>query len=272
MLPNFPSHSDLCKIVVLNPKGGSGKSTISTNLAGYLASQGHRAALMDFDPQGSSMRWLQLRSNEYPAIHGIKAFEHDDTVTRSFKLRVPTEIRFLIIDTPAAISGHELIGFTRGVHAILLPVLPSDIDIHAASRLIRDLLLVAKVSRRMGRLGVVANRVRENTLGHRKLIRFLDHLSINTVGELRDSQNYVHAAEQGIGIHEMPRSRVQKDIERWQPILSWLETRLDSPITERDLHDPSGPVLPVAQSELKFERDRDLPGQLVADYAESLTD
>ena len=233
---NVPGHPDLRKIVVLNPKGGSGKSTLATNLAGYLAIAGHPTALMDFDPQGSAMRWLQNRSEERAEIFGIPAFNHDETVTRSWRLRVPYEIRYLVIDTPAALPIHELIQFTRGVHAMLVPVLPSDIDIHAASRLIADLLLIAKVSRRMGRLGVVANRVRENTLGYRKLSRFLDALSISAIGELRDSQNYVFAAEHGMAIHEMqPPSRVQKDIERWIPILAWLEERLDTPLTARDM-------------------------------------
>ncbi len=233
---NVPGHPDLRKIVVLNSKGGSGKSTLATNLAGYLAAAGHPTALMDFDPQGSAMRWLQNRSLERPQVFGIPAFDHDDTVTRSWRLRVPFEIRYLVIDTPAALPVQELIQFTRGVHAMLVPVLPSDIDIHAASRMIADLLLIAKVSRRMGRLGVVANRVRENTLGYRKLSRFLDALSLSSIGELRDSQNYVFAAENGLSIHEVqPPSRVQKDVERWIPILAWLAERLDTPLTPRDL-------------------------------------
>ena len=235
---NIPGHPDLQKIVVLNPKGGSGKTTLATNLAGYLAAAFHRAALIDFDPQASATRWLQLRPGERPEVFGISAMDHSDTVTRSWRLRVPSEIRYLVIDTPAALPVHELIQFTRGAHAILVPVLPSDIDIHAASRLIANLLLVAKVSRRMGRLGVVANRVRDNTLSYRKLSRFLERLSIATVGQLRDSQNYVHAAERGVSVLEMPAYRVRKELERWEPLLAWLEQRLATPLTARDLHRP----------------------------------
>jgi chromosome partitioning protein len=250
MLPNIPGHHELRRIVVLNSKGGSGKSTIATNLAGYLADRGQRVALMDFDPQGSAMRWLDLRSGMRPDIYGIKGFEHDDTMTRTYQLRVPRDIRYLVIDTPAAIPVQEMIGFTRGVHAILLPVLPSDIDIHAASRLIAKLLLVAKVSRRMGRLGVIANRVRENTLGYRKLVRFLDRLSISAIAELRDSQNYVHAAEHGLGIHEMQRSRVSKDTERWNSLIGWLEERLATSLTQRDLYQPAAATaMPAAKPE-----------------------
>ena len=238
MLLNIPGHPDLHKIVVLNPKGGSGKSTIATNIAGLLASKGYPAALRDWVPQGSAIRWLQNRPDRLQPVYGIAAYVHDDTVTRTWQLRVPHHIRHLIIDTPAALPVQDLIDFTRGAHAIFVPVLPSDIDIHAASRLIADLLVVAKISRRMGRLGVVANRVRENTLGYRKLMLFLEHLSISVVGELRDSQNYVYAADQGTSIPEMQISRVRKDLASWKPISAWLEERLKTQLVARDLFQP----------------------------------
>lgn len=239
---NVPGHRELRKILVLNPKGGSGKTTLAINVAGYLVSQGRTVALMDFDPQGSSIRWLRNRQPTLPSIHGIAAYERNPSVTRSFQLRVPLEVRYLVVDTPAAMTTPALTEYTPGAHAILVPVLPSAIDIHAASRLIADLLLVAKVSRRMGRLGVVANRVRENTLGFRKLMAFLDRLQIPIVGALRDSQNYVHAAEEGVSIHEMLPSRVKKDVVSWLPLTSWLEMRLNTPLTERDLRRPGDPV------------------------------
>jgi chromosome partitioning protein len=239
MLPNIPSHPDLRKIVVLNPKGGSGKSTVATNLAGCIASSGHPIALMDYDPQGSAMRWLQNRSPGQAEIHGIAAYQKDNSMTRSWQLRVPDGIRHIVIDTPAALQVQDISEFTRGAHAILVPVLPSDVDIHAASRLIANMLIVAKVSRRMGRLGVIANRVRENTLGYRKLRNFLERLSISVVGELRDSQNYIHAADQGLSVREMPKSRTQKDQDSWNSIIAWLEQRLETPITPRDLFGPT---------------------------------
>lgn len=250
-----PSHSDLKRIVVINPKGGSGKSTLATNVAGFLSASGCPVALMDFDPQGSALRWLQNRSNERPEVFGISACEHDTTMTRSFQMKVPHHIRHLVVDTPAALQAPELAEFTRGAHAILVPVLPSDIDIHAATRLVSDLLVIAKVSRRMGRLGVIANRVRENTVGYRKLMRFLDRLSIAVIGELRDSQNYVHAADQGIGIHEMRASRVRKDLESWVPIGEWLEVRLKTALTVRDLLKP-GDAAPVIRVTADQQADR----------------
>lgn len=242
MIIRVPSHPDLRRIVVINPKGGSGKSTLATTLAGYLSSTGHPAALMDFDPQGSALRWLQNRPDDRPEVYGISAHEHDTTMTRSFQMRVPHRFRYLVIDTPAALQTADLVEFTRGAHAILVPVLPSDIDIHAATRLVSDLLIVAKVSRRMGRLGIVANRVRENTVGYRKLRKFVDRLSIAVIGELRDSQSYVHASDRGLGIHEMQPSRVRKDIDSWAPVITWLESRLATELTPRDLFQPEKPA------------------------------
>jgi chromosome partitioning protein len=238
MTLNVPGHRDLKKILVLNPKGGSGKTTLAINLAGYLAATGRAPALMDFDPQASSTRWLARRPKGAAPIYGIAAWERPTGVTRSFQLRVPPDIRHLVVDTPAAMLTPQIRDFTPGAHAILVPVLPSAIDIHAASRLIADLLLVAKVSRRMGRLGVVANRVRENTLGFKKLMSFLDRLQIPIIGALRDSQNYVHAADEGISIHEMHSSRSRKDLVSWLPLTSWLEQRLNTPLTGRDILDP----------------------------------
>ena len=251
MLLNFPCHPDLKRIVILNPKGGSGKSTLATNLAGFLASTGHPSALMDFDPQGSAMRWLQNRSSSHAPVYGIAAYERNENVTRSFRLQIPRHIRHVVIDTPAALEIQDLSEFTRGAHAILVPVLPSDIDIHAVSRLMAELLIVAKVSRRMGRLGVVANRVRDNTLGYRKLTRFLKRLSIVVAGELRDSQNYIHAADQGVCIQEMQPSRTVKDLESWKSVTAWLDGRLNTELTPRDLFQPE-PVAPApAQSDIQ---------------------
>lgn len=231
---NVPGHPELRRIVVLNPKGGSGKSTLATSLAGYLVATGKTAALLDFDPQGSTIRWVRRRPEGRPAVYGISASEQPAGVTRSFHLRIPHEYRHVVIDTPAAVPSSQLASFTSGAHAILVPVLPSQIDIDAASRLVADLLLIAKLSRRMGRLGIVANRLRDNTVAFRRLMSFLDRLSIPVVATLRDSQNYVHAAEEGLSIHELPASRVRKDLVSWLPLTRWLESRLETPLTARD--------------------------------------
>src|SRR5215469_2993451 len=210
------------RIVVLNPKGGSGKTTIAINLASYLAAQGHTPVLMDFDPQGSSVRWVKKRKPEQPHVHVIAAFEKDSRTTRAFQLRVPDLATHVIIDTPAALEARQLPEMTRDADKILVPVLPSDIDIHTCSRCIRDLLLVGKVRREDDRIGVIANRVRRNTLTYQSLIRFLHTLGIPIVATIRDSQNYVRAAELGVGVHEMKSYVAHDDVEQWMPLINWL--------------------------------------------------
>jgi chromosome partitioning protein len=135
---------------------------------------------------------------------------------------VPEETTHVVIDTPAALPGQELPAMTRDAHKIIVPVLPSDIDIHACSRCIRDLLLIAKIHRDDDRIGVVANRIRRNTLIYQSLIRFLHTLHIPIVATIRDSQNYVRAAELGVGVHEMKRYIAQEDTEQWLPLIDWL--------------------------------------------------
>jgi chromosome partitioning protein len=210
------------RIVVLNPKGGSGKTTIAINLASYLASRGQVPVLMDFDPQGSSLRWVKKRKPAQPPVHVIAAFEKDSRTTRAFQLRVPEEATHVIVDTPAALEARQLPDMTRDADKVLVPVLPSDIDIHTCSRCIRDLLLVAKIRRDEDRIGVIANRIRFNTLTYQSLLRFLHTLGIPIVATIRDSQNYVRAAELGVGVHEMKRYVARDDVEQWVPLLEWL--------------------------------------------------
>jgi chromosome partitioning protein len=227
------------RIVVLNPKGGSGKTTIAINLASYFASRQQSPVLMDYDPQGSSLRWVKKRLPDQAPIHVIAAFQTDSRTTRAFQLRIPDNATHVIVDTPAAVESRHLPEVTRDAHKIIVPVLPSDIDIHTCSRTIRDLLLIAKIRREDDRIGVVANRIRRNTLTYQSLIRFLQTLGIPIVATIRDSQNYVRAAELGIGVHEMKSHLVREDIEQWQPLVEWL----DKPSST---HEPAaGPTAPA---------------------------
>ena len=235
----FKGSANLHRIVVLNPKGGSGKTTLAFNLAGYIASTGHKVALVDMDRQGSSTRWLQNRPSELPHVHGISVIYSGPDASGDRCIVVPEDINYAVIDAPAGLAGHQLIDYTCGAHATLVPVLPSDLDVHAASRLISDLLLVAQVSRRNGRLGIVANRVNERTVAYQQLTSFLNRLSIAVVGILRDTQNYTRAASSGLCIHEMQPSRVNKDLAQWETVTQWLEGRLAMPLTPRDLLRPA---------------------------------
>ena len=236
---DLASKKNLYKVVVLNPKGGSGKTTLAFSLAGYLASTGRSVGLLDMDRQGSSTHWLKNRPASLPVIRALAA-----PASGSGRVEVPGDVDYVVIDAPAGLTGDQLIDYTCGAHAIVVPVLPSDLDIHAASRLVSQLLLKAQVSRRNGRLGIVANRVKERTVAYKQLLRFLDRLSINLIGTLRDSQNYTHAAADGRCIHEMAPSQVRKDTEQWQAITAWLESRLSTPLTKRDWLRPEPPEMP----------------------------
>jgi chromosome partitioning protein len=211
------------RIVVLNPKGGSGKTTVAINLAACLAVRGELPVLMDFDPQGSATRWARKRRAQQAPIHLVSAHERDSRTTRAFQLRVPEGATRVIVDTAAAIDAHAMPDLVRTADKILVPVLPSDIDIHACSRCVANLLLVAKVKRRERRLGIIANRVRRNTLVYGSLTRFLETLDVPIVATLRDSQNYLRGAELGLGLHEMKAHQVAEDLQQWQSLLDWLE-------------------------------------------------
>ena len=204
-------------IMVINAKGGCGKTTLSTNLAGYYASKGHSVALADFDPQGSSLDWLKARPEERSTIHGIAAFEG--------AVKTPRDTEYLILDVPAAVHGKILTQLVRRAESLIIPVLPSPIDMRACARFIEELLLVGKVNREEVKLAVVANRVRENTLIYHSLEKFLKRLKIPRIATLRETQNYIRAAERGLSIFEMAPSQVAQDVEQWKSLTRWLNSR-----------------------------------------------
>lgn len=212
------------RIIVINTKGGCGKTTIATNLASYYASNGFVTALMDYDPQGSSTRWLKLRPRDKNEIYGINAHKRQSMqATRAWQMRAPAGTERLIIDAPAGIAGEALYSFVQQVDTVLIPVLPSPIDIHSATAFIKDLLLIGKVRNLGVRVGVIANRTRKNTLLYQSLERFLLSLNLPFVTSLRDTQHYVHAFERGIGVQEMWDKRVEQDKLTWDPVINWLE-------------------------------------------------
>ncbi len=208
------------RILVANGKGGCGKTTIATNLASYFSLHGQPAALLDYDPQGSSTQWLSLRERA-PVIHGVCAHRHSMVQTRVYQMRLPEWTRRVILDAPAGVGGPDLLEMVRQVDTVLIPVLPSPFDIHAAAHFIRDLLLVGRVRANAVRVGVIANRVRRSTLVYRSLRRFLDALEIPFVGQIRDTQNYLHAAQEGLGVCELPGAR--RDVGDWRRIVEWIE-------------------------------------------------
>ena len=204
-------------IMVINAKGGCGKTTLSTNLAGFYASQGHSVALADFDPQGSSIDWLKARPETRPEIIGI------DAADGSF--RSPRNLEVLILDVPAAVHGKLLTALVRRAESLVIPVLPSPIDMRAAAHFIEELLLVGKVNRDEVKLAVVANRVKENTIIFHTLEKFLKRLGIPRIATLRETQNYIRAAERGLSIFEMAPSQVEHDVDQWKSLTRWLNSK-----------------------------------------------
>jgi chromosome partitioning protein len=210
--------------LVINPKGGSGKTTVATNLASYFASNKVATTLMDYDPQGSSLNWLKQRPMDLARIHGANAAPAKPGRMRSMDMRVPEDTRHLVIDAPAGASGLLLQEMLSRTHCILIPVAPSSIDIHATANFIRDLLLAGRIRAQNIRLGVVANRVRKSVPVYQPLERFLNSLNLPLLTRLADSDAFVSAAESGVGVFEMEFAASVPERQQFMPIVEWIET------------------------------------------------
>lgn len=214
-------------ILVLNPKGGSGKSTIATNIASYFATQKKRVTLADCDPQGSSQDWLSARSDSRPTINGA--------VLKRGSLEVPKGTEILVMDAPAGVTDTRLTKFLSRAQTMVMPILASPIDIRAAERFLDELFsLKGKVNTKI-KIATVANRVREDTLAAAKLEHYLNHIKLPNgkklpfMTMLRASQNYIRAAEQGLSIFELAPSKTYYDREQWEPLVKWLSSNRSLP-------------------------------------------
>ncbi len=209
-------------IMVLNPKGGCGKSTLATNIASYFATEGAAVALADYDPQRSSLDWLARRPENRPTIAGIAGFE--DGLRHA-----PRNADFLIIDAPARSHGTELVDLVKHAETIVVPVLPSTIDMQATTTFLEELRGVSKVARKQAKIAAVANRVRDNTLIFDDLDEYLTKAKIPYVAALREAQNYVRAYTRGIGIFELPEYLAWPDWDEWEPLTAWLRSKRSQP-------------------------------------------
>lgn len=209
--------------LVINSKGGAGKTTVTTNLASYFAASNIPTAIMDYDPQGSCMNWLRLRSSLLTKIHGANAAPQKLGGLRSLAMHVPFGTRQLVIDAPAGASGLLLQDMIARAHCILVPVQPSAIDIHATANFIRDLLVSGRLRARNVRLAVVANRVRRSTPVYQPLERFLNSLGLPFLTRLSDSEAFVNAAETGVGIFETDSAACPAEREQFMPIVEWAD-------------------------------------------------
>jgi len=203
-------------IMVLNAKGGCGKSTLATTIASYYATEkGKKVALADYDPQQSSLDWLGRRPERVAPIAGVPAY-------KSGLRGMPRDTEVLVIDAPARSHGKELETLIKHSETILVPVLPSSIDIQAVARFLEELRPMAQ---KKAKIAVVANRVKENTLIFEELDEYLSELRVPYVGALRDAQNYIRAYTRGLGIFELPEYLAWPDWDQWDEIVSYLNTK-----------------------------------------------
>ena len=209
-------------IMVLNAKGGCGKSTLATNIASYFATEGANVALADYDPQRSSLDWLDSRPDNRPVIHAVAGYE-------SGLRRAPRNADVVVIDAPARSHGKELESLVKHAETIVVPVLPSTIDMQATATFLKELQSVGKVERKQAKIAAVANRVRENTLIWDELDEYLTKARVPYVASLREAQNYVRAYTRGLGIFELPEYLAWPDWDEWEPLTAWLRSVRSQP-------------------------------------------
>ena len=210
-------------IMVLNAKGGCGKSTLATNIASYFAAEeGAAVTLADYDPQRSSLDWLDRRPEDRPKITGVAAYED------GFR-KVPRNSDIVVVDAPARSHGKELSDLVKHAETIVIPVLPSTIDMQASTAFIDELKKVGKVQRKQAKIATVANRVRDNTLIWQDLDEYLDKTKVPYIAALREAQNYVRAYTRGLGIFELPEYLAWPDWDEWEPLTAWLRSKRSQP-------------------------------------------
>jgi chromosome partitioning protein len=204
-------------VLVANPKGGAGKSTLATNVAAHYATQGARVMLGDIDRQQSARHWLALRS---PLLAPISGWD----IEPDQPARPPRGTTHVVLDTPAGLHGKRLDSVLRMVDRVLVPVQPSIFDILATGDFLRELTAHKRVASARVRIGVVGMRVDPRTRAAHELERFCSGLDLPVLGYLRDSQLYVQTAAHGMSIFDLSRSRAQTDRQQWQTIIDWLDS------------------------------------------------
>ena len=198
-------------ILITNPKGGAGKTTLSTNLAGYLAARGENVFLWDLDRQRSALYWLSTRPAHLPAIHRLDSAKQK------------TGEGVLVLDSPAGLHGEKLADLVRRVEKVIVPIVPSSFDFAATRTFLDELLQEKAVRKGKAFVAIVGMRVDARTRAAEKLDEFLAPIDLPVLTHLRDTQNYVTAAFEGKSIFDMAPSSVAQDVAQWQPIVKWLE-------------------------------------------------
>ncbi len=212
------------RITLLNPKGGCGKTTIATNLAAYFAGDGEATTLIDHDAQGSSSRWLELRAENRAPVHGVPAYKNLARVTRSWQLRLPADTEKVVVDTPAAVQGQRLVELIQRTDVILVPVLPSLLDVSTVNDFLQCSSLRGQLRAQKTRCALIANRIVAKDISVFNTLRpTLEKLNIPLIATFRDTPLYVEASSAGLGIQEMKSGRTRIDRRQWAPLLQWLD-------------------------------------------------
>ena len=203
-------------VMVINSKGGSGKTTIAINIAAYYANKGFDTTLVDLDPQKSSLTWLSKRPISKAKIKGVTSYQKP--VKRHKKENV-----IVVFDVPAAVHGTRLETYIKKAQKIVVPVLPSPIDMEAAREFIRNLKSMGPVIRKQIRIGLVANRCRANTNIFLELDNYLiREKGVPYITAFRDNTNYISCARRGLGVFEMGEAATAQDREEWKPLIRWI--------------------------------------------------
>lgn len=218
------------RILVINGKGGCGKTTIATNLAVAYACSGTKVALMDNDPQGSSTYWASVRDAELAPVEVVAKHERPGMYqTQAFRHRLPTDTQIIVIDGHSNARGRDLETLLRQTDLILVPILPSSIDIRAGGQFLTDLLTHRLFRAAPRPVGVIANRIQPNTQTHDKLMNFLGCLEVPAVAQFRDSPVYTDAAEIGQGVVDMVDCRAaRKETAQWKQLTAWIDEQLEA--------------------------------------------
>jgi chromosome partitioning protein len=203
-------------VMVANPKGGVGKTTLATNLAGYFANQNLNVSLCDLDRQQSSLRWMAFRDPELPSITGYFA-------GNQMLISLPREPDWVVLDAPAGFQGYKLDDYMRAVDRVIIPVVPSIFDMAATEDFLNTLR--QDLGGRAAKIGIVAMRIDPRTRAASMLEEFLRHFHIPLLANLRSTQNYVNVAAAGQTIFDPPHARNRRDVEQWAGLLKWVEKK-----------------------------------------------